>query len=109
MGLRGPTGTPRRESMIQVILDPIGADREAALVRGITETLKDVRASVEDFPEMLALMARTLAELQGRGKARPEEIAFLSWLEAEQFVFLGARVYEYPRLKNGDYAPEEPL
>ncbi|MDB5425454.1 MAG: NAD-specific glutamate dehydrogenase protein, partial [Phenylobacterium sp.] len=108
-GVRGPTGTTRRESMIQVILDPIGADREAALVRGIAETLKDVRAAVEDFPEMLSLMARTLAELEVHGKARPEEIAFLSWLEAERFVFLGARVYEYPRLKNGDYAPEEPL
>jgi glutamate dehydrogenase len=95
--------------MIQVILDPVGADREAALVRGVTETLKDVRAAVEDFPEMLALMGRTLAELQASGKARPEEIAFLSWLQAEQFVFLGGRVYEYPRLPDGAYAPEEPL
>jgi glutamate dehydrogenase len=108
-GVRGPGGTNRRESMIQVILDPIGVDREAALVRGVAETLKEVRAAVEDFPDMLALMARTLAELEVSGKARPEEIAFLSWLQAEQFVFLGARVYEYPRLKNGDYAPEEPL
>jgi glutamate dehydrogenase len=109
-GLRGATGAARRESMIQVILDPIGADREAALVAGLTETLKDVRAAVDDFPEMLALMARTLGELQAHSsKARAEEIAFLAWLEAEQFVFLGARVYEYPRLKNGDYAAEEPL
>ena len=109
-GLRGSTGATHRESMIQVILDPIGADREAALVRGVTETLKDVRAAVDDFPDMLALMARTLAELETHSsRARLEEIAFLQWLEAEQFVFLGARVYEYPRLKNGDYAAEEPL
>ncbi len=109
-GVRGATGASRRESMIQVILDPIGADREAALVRGVTETLKDVHAAVEDFPQMLALMARTLGELQTQGeRATSEEIAFLAWLQAEQFVFLGARVYEYPRLKNGDYAAEEPL
>ncbi|MFL5296236.1 MAG: NAD-glutamate dehydrogenase [Phenylobacterium sp.] len=109
-GVRGQTGEPRRESMIQVILDPIGGDREQALIRGVTETLKDVRAAVDDFPEMLALMGKTLAELQtAPGKARPEEIAFLSWLQAEQFVFLGGRVYEYPRLPDGDYAPEEPL
>jgi glutamate dehydrogenase len=109
-GVRGGSGLPRRESMIQVILEPIGADREAALVAGVSATLKDVRAAVEDFPQMLALMARTLGELEVHGgRARPEELAFLAWLEAAQFVFLGARVYEYPRLKNGDYAPEEPL
>ncbi len=109
-GLRGATGAAHRESMIQVILDPIGADREAALIRGVTETLKDVRAAVEDFPAMLELMGKTLAELQLHGgRASSEDIAFLSWLQAEEFVFLGARVYEYPRLKNGDYAAEEPL
>jgi glutamate dehydrogenase len=109
-GLRAATGTTRRESMIQVILDPIGADREAALLRGVTETLKDVRAAVDDFPAMLELMGKTLAELQLHGtRASSEDIAFLSWLQAEEFVFLGARVYEYPRLKNGDYAAEEPL
>jgi glutamate dehydrogenase len=109
-GLRAATGTTRRESMIQVILDPIGADREAALLRGVNETLKDVRAAVDDFPAMLELMGKTLAELQLHGtRASSEDIAFLSWLQAEEFVFLGARVYEYPRLKNGDYAAEEPL
>ncbi len=111
-GRRTADGPSRRESMIQVILDPIGADREAALKTGVTETLKDVRAAVADFPAMLALMGKTLADLEAHGppaKIRAEEIAFLSWLQAERFVFLGARVYEYPRLKNGDYAPEEPL
>ena len=108
-GLRGQTGEPRRESMIQVILDPVGGDREQALIRGVAETLNDVRAAVEDFPEMLGLMGRTLAELESSGKARDEEVAFLSWLQARQFVFLGARVYEYPRLRTGEYAPEEPL
>jgi len=109
-GVRGTTGTAHRESMIQVILDPIGKDREHALIAGITETLADVRAAVDDFPAMLELMGKTLAELQLHGsKASSEDVAFLSWLQAEEFVFLGARVYEYPRLKNGDYAAEEPL
>ena len=95
--------------MIQVILDPVGADREAALVAGVTDTLKDVRAAVDDFPAMLELMGRTLAELKLSNRGTEEELAFLAWLQADEFVFLGARVYEYPRLKNGDYAPEEPL
>ena len=108
-GLRGATGTPRRESMIAVVLGAIGADREQALIGGIKETLADVRASVEDFPAMLALMDRTVTELAASGKARPQELDFLRWLHADHFVFLGARVYEYPRLKSGDYAPEEPM
>ena len=109
-GLRGATGAVRRESMIQVILEPIGADREAALIAGVTETLNDVRAAVDDFPAMLELVGKTLAELKLHGgRASQEDVDFLAWLQAEEFVFLGARVYEYPRLKNGDYAAEEPL
>jgi glutamate dehydrogenase len=108
-GVRGPTGNPRRESMIEVLLEPIGPDREHALIDGLKATLADVRAAVEDFPAMLALMSRTVAELAASGKARQEEVDFLNWLHAEHFVFLGARVYEYPKLANGEYAPEEPL
>ncbi|HSV02280.1 MAG TPA: NAD-glutamate dehydrogenase [Phenylobacterium sp.] len=109
-GVRGQTGTSRRESMIQVILEVVGADREAALIRSLRATLADVRAAVDDFPAMLELMRQVLEETRARpDKATPEEIAFLGWLEAEQFVFLGARAYEYPRLPNGDYAPEEPV
>ena len=108
-GERGGAGKVRRESMVQVILDPIGPDREAALVAGVKETLADVRAAVDDFPAMLSLAAEVTAELRASGKATEEELAFLTWLEAERFVFLGARTYEYPRLPNGEYSPTEPL
>ena len=94
-GVRSATGAVRRESMIQVILDPVGADREAALVYGITETLKDVRAAVDDFPAMLELMGKTLAELKLHSRhTTDEELAFVSWLQADEFVFLGTRVYK---------------
>jgi glutamate dehydrogenase len=109
-GTRAKTGARRRESMIQVLLEPIGPDREAALKTGVAATLADVHAAVDDFKPMLALMRRSLDELaRAPSKGTPEEIAFLKWLEAAQFVFLGARVYEFPRLPNGDYAAEEPL
>jgi glutamate dehydrogenase len=115
-GARGGSGSPVRESMIQVVLDKVGADREQALIKGVKVALADVRAAVDDFPAMLALMGRTVAELRSRplsGKAEltalEEDAAFLEWLKDEHFVYLGARVYEYPRLANGDYAPEEPL
>ncbi|MBL8553158.1 MAG: NAD-glutamate dehydrogenase [Phenylobacterium sp.] len=108
-GVRGDTGTARRESMIQVMIEDVAKDRERALLDGVKATLADVRAAVEDFPAMLAMISQTTAELQASGKARPEEIDFLNWLHEQHFVFLGARIYEYPRLKNGDYAAEEPL
>lgn len=109
-GQRAAAGAHRRESMIQVILEPIGADREAALKVGVQATLADVHAAVDDFPAMRALMGRTIAELRERpGKATPEEFELLSWLEAERFVFLGARIYEFPLLADGEYAPEEPV
>jgi glutamate dehydrogenase len=108
-GRRGETGVTRRESMIEVLVEAVGSDREQALVDGVEETLADVRAAVEDFPGMLALMDRTTAALEASGKAGPDEVEFLRWLHAEHFVFLGARVYEYPRLKDGRYVPEEPV
>ncbi len=103
-----------RRSMIQVHLDPVGEDREDALVAAIHATLADVKAAVEDFAGMRALMRRTVEELRAApapesAAEREELIAFLSWLESDHFVFLGARTYEYPRTADGGYAAEEPL
>ncbi|MBP7702179.1 MAG: NAD-glutamate dehydrogenase [Phenylobacterium sp.] len=110
-GARQADGPGARESMIQVILERVGADREGALVEGLRAALADVGAAVDDFPAMLELMARTIAELQEApaGPTRDEDLEFLRWLRDEHFVYLGARVYEYPRLKDGGYAKEEPL
>ncbi len=108
-GQRGRVGSTRRESMIQVLLEPIGSDRERILIAALKTALSDVTAAVDDFPAMLDLMTGTGAELAASGRATPEEIQFLAWLHAQHFVFLGARVYEYPRLKSGEYAAAEPL
>jgi len=109
-GVRGDTGAARRESMILVMLEPVGGDREQALLAGLQATLADVRAAVDDFPAMLDLVRRTVEETRTHpDKVTAEETALLAWLETEQFVFLGARSYEYPKLPSGDYAPEEPV
>lgn len=108
-GVRGATGAARRESMIAVLLEDVGRDREQALLDGVKATLADVRAAVDDFPAMLELAQKATAELAASGKARPDEVEFLEWLSAQHFVFLGARVYAYPRTADGEYAPEEPL
>ncbi|MFZ5668163.1 MAG: NAD-glutamate dehydrogenase [Pseudomonadota bacterium] len=104
----------RRLSMIQVHLDPVGEDRADALLEGVRGLLADVRMAVGDFEAMKALMRATLAGLatapaQVTDEERAEDIAFLEWLADDQFVFLGARVYDYPRTADGGYAAEEPV
>lgn len=105
-------GLPR--SLIQVHLDPVGEDRVEFLLEQVRETLFDVRRAVGDFKAMRELMHRAISELAATPgvtseEGQQEDIAFLRWLEDDNFVFLGARVYEYPRAADGDYAAEEPL
>jgi glutamate dehydrogenase len=88
------------ESLIQVHLEPVGEDRRDAVIRGVCETLGDVRSAVEDFESMVGLMERAHGG-HGRRRAPPrsraldEALAFLRWLTADHFVFLGARCYDY--------------
>ncbi len=101
-------------STIQVWLEPVTEERGQALVAGLKTTLGDVRRAVDDFPAMLDLMARSIAELEAEAPAREsasidEDLAFLKWMDAGHFVFLGARIYEYPRTSDGGYAAEEPV
>lgn len=101
-------------SLIQVHLDPVGEDRVEFLLEQVRETLFDVRRAVGDFKAMRELMHRAIGELSATHgvtseEGRQEELAFLRWLEDDNFVFLGARVYEYPRATDGSYAAEEPL
>jgi glutamate dehydrogenase len=102
----------RDVSMILVVLAPVGEDRRGAVQKGLADTLADVRAAVADFPAMTALMGQAAAELAGAPRLTPGEIdeyiSLLNWLAAGRFVFLGARIYEYPRTETGDYAAEEP-
>ncbi|MGE5500942.1 MAG: NAD-glutamate dehydrogenase, partial [Ignavibacteriales bacterium] len=104
----------KRRSFIQVHLDPVGEDRAESLIAAVRAVLTDVRVAVDDFEPMLALMHRSIEELAAARipaseEERAEALAFLRWLEGERFVFLGARIYEYPRTADGGYAHEEPL
>jgi glutamate dehydrogenase len=63
---------------------------------------------------MKALIRRSIDELRASQAPIPEGerdegLAFLDWLAADRFVFLGARTYEYPRDAKGGYAAQEPL
>jgi glutamate dehydrogenase len=114
-----PVVAPSREggkarSLIQVHLDPVGEDRAEALEAAVRATLADVKLAVDDFMAMRALMRQAIEEvkaapLTGQEEDRAEQLAFLNWLAGDHFVFLGARVYDYPRTADGGYANEEPL
>ena len=112
-GRRQPDPQGQRESLILVLLAPVGEDRRAAVLEGVAGALADVHAAVQDFPAMTALMRRSIEALAA-APAPPqpygleEELAFLTWLTADRFVFLGARVYDYPRDAEGGYLRDEP-
>ncbi|HEY2179522.1 MAG TPA: NAD-glutamate dehydrogenase [Caulobacteraceae bacterium] len=102
-------------SMIQVWLTPVAEERRAGLIERVLAAMADVRAAVSDFPAMRKLLSRCIAALERDGpKLRhgaediAEDLEFLRWMEAGHFVFLGARVYDYPRMPDGAYAAEEP-
>jgi glutamate dehydrogenase len=98
-------------SVITVLMDPLDEDQRARVLKNLKDVLADVYAAVEDFPAMLGLVGRTLAELERTcpdGPHKAEALALLRWLEDQHFVFLGARVYDYPRARNGRWAHEEP-
>ncbi|MGD8207029.1 MAG: NAD-glutamate dehydrogenase [Thiohalocapsa sp.] len=71
----------------------------AALKNDITGVLADVRAAVDDWSPMRAKVHEILAELAAHPPpVEPAELdenkAFLEWIEANNFTFLGYRYYE---------------
>jgi glutamate dehydrogenase len=102
----------KRLSTIQVWLAPVPEERRAAVLELVLDAVADVHLAVADFPGMLALLARATGELiraqPGDPAALKDDIEFLRWMEDGHFVFLGARVYDYPRTPHGGYAAEEP-
>src|SRR3546814_19508996 len=105
---------------VQILLPVMTEARGTRLVDGITNTLADVRAAVDDFAAMQSLLADTIARLKTSEAddhdRRAEENAFLQWLGAAHFVLLGTRTYHYQRPPRDElasdariYAPEDGL
>ncbi len=112
-GRRVATGRANPESMIEVLLDPMADDQARALLQRLHATLGDVRLAVDDYAAMLAMTNRAIGELEARAQDLPadqldEYESFLGWMRDTHFIYLGARVYEYPRTPDGGYAAEEP-
>lgn len=112
-GIRGNAGFDLKESMIQVHLPVLSPSKREAVLMGVRETLEDVRLAVGDFRSMKARISECIKDLAiAKTKASNDEImealAFLKWIENENFVFLGARSYEYGRNDDGSIAKDEP-
>jgi glutamate dehydrogenase len=88
-----------RESFIHIHVDRDGDEiRRDRLVRGLEQTLADVRASVADWRPMLERVGNMIADLKASPPPLPadeidEAAQFLEWLVGDNFTFLGAREY----------------
>ncbi|YAL82486.1 NAD-glutamate dehydrogenase [Dermacoccaceae bacterium W4C1] len=90
----------RQESWIHLEIDLTAAGpQDQALEQEIAAVLHDVRAAVEDFPQMTE---RAHAAAEQAGRPAPAQVtqpqieqtrAFLEWMAGDHFVFLGYREY----------------
>ena len=90
-------GDGAAESFMHIEIDHLGAEQSrAALEADIVQALADVRAAVADWKNMLARM-RDVREAAAKGAAGVPQAdvatatAFLDWLVADNFTFLGYR------------------
>jgi glutamate dehydrogenase len=88
------------ESVMHLEIDSQGSAAElAAIEAGLSAALADVRAAVEDWPAMRQRAAAILAALDKAPGVPEEELAearaFLAWLDANHFTYLGYRQYAF--------------
>ena len=99
--VRDPRGAVHRESVMHFDLDRrLGDDELDELEDAVRATLTNVRAVVRDFPAMLE-RTNALTKLARAGAVRyeadevEEVVDFLAWLQRGNFVYLGAREYDF--------------
>lgn len=97
-----------RESWMHVEIDRLDESEHPALAALLEQVLADVRAAVEDWPQMLDRLSAVVRDLEENPPPVPaeevtESAAFLRWLGENHFTFLGYREY---RLE-GDQGAEQ--
>ena len=99
-GLQGAAGE-RRESFIHIHTARMESEAErTAIVDALARVLADVRLCVQDWRPMMGCLGEIVAALKAKAPPLPadevaEAIAFLEWLIAGNFTFLGIRHYEF--------------
>jgi glutamate dehydrogenase len=97
----GPSNGAPRESLIHLQIRKTGPLPPAAeLESAIGRVLEDVRAVVRDFRAIEDRLGSIIQELEqtpppATAETNAEAIAFLRWLTAGNFTFLGLREYDY--------------
>ena len=104
----GPTpanGVPR-ESFIHLQIRKTGPLPPAGeITDAILRVLADVNTVVSDFEAMTGRLERAIAEFEANPPPAAPEVnaeatAFLRWLNANNFIFLGIREYDYTGGRN---------
>ena len=97
----GEGADSHRESLIHIHLDEIRSEEtRARLAAEIDRTLADVRLATEHFRAMKSRLQAAIVDLKEFPPQLPAEdiaeaVAFLEWLGAENFVFIGSRECRY--------------
>jgi glutamate dehydrogenase len=91
----------RRESYIHLHTERVDEEQQGEIVAALGEVLADVRVCVEDWRAMTSRVRDVVAEIRDHPPLLPveelaEAIAFLEWLLADNFTFLGVRDYAFP-------------
>jgi glutamate dehydrogenase len=95
------TAGRQRESFVHVHVPLIRDEAEkAGLVDGLTALLREVQLATDDWRAMRVRLHSAINEFSIEhptlsDAATDETIAFLQWLEEDNFVFLGMREYAY--------------
>ncbi|MBV9715104.1 MAG: NAD-glutamate dehydrogenase, partial [Solirubrobacterales bacterium] len=97
-GAQAPDAITESVLHAEVVREP-DPERLRALRAAVERVLADVRAAVEDWQPMLARAEQLIDELRRTPppveRRETEEVeAFLAWLAADNFTFLGYREYE---------------
>ncbi|MDJ0970673.1 MAG: NAD-glutamate dehydrogenase, partial [Kiloniellales bacterium] len=92
--------TAVRESLMHIQISEQPPERLEEVEAGLLRVLSDVRAAVEDWPEMRGLCQTIIAELEKSPPPLPKEdieegLAFLKWLDNDHFTYLGYREYVF--------------
>lgn len=104
--IAAPQGA-RRESLIQILVDRIESQTtQQAIFGGLQKVYADVRLAVNDWAAMREQLSSAVMAYRTNPPPLPAEevreaIAFLTWINNDNFTLLGMRKYTYP---DGDAA-----